>query len=32
MDRLSQAIKDEKFRLIININDLRNFSRDIASR
>ena len=31
IEKLKQCITDKKFRLVVNINDLRNFSEDLTS-
>ncbi len=31
-EKIGQCISDRKFRVVVNINDLRNFSRDLATR
>jgi hypothetical protein len=32
IDKLKQCISDQKYRLIVNVNDLRNFNRELAAQ
>ena len=31
INKLRQCISDEQYRLVVNINDVRNFDRDLAA-
>jgi DNA replication licensing factor MCM3 len=32
IDKLRDCINDQKFRLVVNVNDLRNFDRELAAK